>query len=79
MTLDKRSLDMLLNLNDDQLRKVIARLAKDAGLDPATLQIGDAQLQGLRAALSMATDSDLSRAGELIKNYKAGKKSPPRG
>ena len=74
MMLDKRAIDMLLTLDNSKLAMVIGRLAKDAGIDPATLKIGPNELAGIRAALSMATDSDLQRAGELLKNYKNGKK-----
>lgn len=74
MMLDKRTLDMLLSLDDKRLAMVIAKIASDAGIDPSTLKIGSEQLAGIRAALSMATDSDLTRAAELIQNYKNGKK-----
>lgn len=74
MMLDKKSLDMLLSLDDKRLAMVIGRLASDAGIDPSTLKLGKEELAGIRAALSMATDSDLSRATELIRNYKNGKK-----
>ncbi|MBQ8410035.1 MAG: hypothetical protein IJY39_14340 [Clostridia bacterium] len=74
MTLDKKAIDMLLSLDDKKLAMVIARLAKDAGIDPSTLNVGPSELAGIRAALSVATDSDIARAGELLQNYKNGKK-----
>lgn len=74
MMLDKKAIDMLLALDDNKLAMVIGRLAKDAGIDPSTVKIGPGELAGIRAALSMATDSDIQRAGELLKNYKNGKK-----
>ncbi len=74
MTLDKKAIDMLLTLDDKRLAMVIQKLASDAGIDPSSLNIGAAQLAGIRSALSMATDSDIQRAGELLKNYKTGKK-----
>ena len=76
MLLDKRTLDTLLTLDDDKLALVIQRIAADAGIPPKSLNIGKSELAGIRSALSMATDSDISRALELIKNYKNGKKNP---
>jgi hypothetical protein len=76
MLLDKKTLDMLLSLDDDKLALVIKKIAADAGIPPQSLSIGKSEISGIRSALSMATDSDISRALELIKNYKNGKKSP---
>jgi hypothetical protein len=74
MTLDKKAIDKLMTLDDKRLSLVIQKLAADAGIDPSTLNIGPSQLAGIRSALSMATDNDIQRAGELLKNYKIGKK-----
>ena len=73
MMLDKRSVDMLLSLDDERLAQVIARLAGDAGIDPSMIKLGKGELAGIRAALSGATDKDIARAAELIKSYKRGK------
>ena len=73
MMLDKRSIDMLLSLDDARLSQVIARLAADAGIDPSGIKLGQSELAGIRAALSGATDKDIARAAELIKSYKNGK------
>ena len=72
--LDKRAIDMLMNLDDDKLILVIKKLISDAGIDPNTVNIGKKEIAGIRAALSGATDGDISRAAELIKQYKNGKK-----
>lgn len=74
MTLDKKSLDMLLGLDDARLILVIKKLATDAGLDPRSINIGEKEIANIRAALSSATDGDLSRAGELIRQFKNGSK-----
>ena len=74
--LDKKAINMLLTLDDARLALVIKKIASDAGIDPSSLNIGPSELAGIRAALSTATDSDISRADELIKNYKSGKKTP---
>ena len=75
MMLDKRSVDMLLSLDDARLCAVIKKLAQDAGIDPSGINIGPDQIAGIRKALAGATDEDLLRAGELLKNFKNGKKA----
>ena len=74
MMLDKKAVEMLLTLDDRKLALVIQKLAGEAGIDPSTLKIGPSELGGIRSALKMATDSDLQRAGELLKSYKMGSK-----
>jgi len=71
--LDKNAVNLLLSLDDTKLAAVINKLATDAGIPPNSLNLGATELAGIRSALSMATDSDLKRAGELINNYKNGK------
>lgn len=74
MMLDKKAIDMLLTLDDQHLAVIIKKIAGDAGIPADSINIGPAELKGLRAALGMATDGDISRATELIQNYKNGKK-----
>ncbi|MBQ4091326.1 MAG: hypothetical protein IJC64_03305 [Clostridia bacterium] len=73
MMLDKRSIDMLLRLDDAHLTLIIKKLAADAGIPPDTIKLGAGELAGIRSALSMATDGDISRAAELIESFKKGK------
>ena len=74
MTLDKRSINMLLSLDDQRLASVIRQLATNAGLPAESLNLGARELQGIREALSLANDGDVSRAAELIEEFKKGKK-----
>ncbi len=76
MMLDKKAVDMLLTLDNAKLALVIKKLIADAGVDPATVNLSEKELAGIRAALSGATNDDLARAAELIQSYKNGKKSP---
>lgn len=76
MTLDKRAVDMLLTLDDKKLALVIKRLMADAGVDTSMINLTPAELSGIRAALSGATNEDLARATELIQSYKNAKGSP---
>lgn len=72
--LDKRSIDMLLSLDDARLALVIKKLAADAGIDPENVKLGQSELAGIRAALGGANENDIARAAELIKSYKNGKR-----
>ena len=76
MMLDKRAVDMLLTLDDRRLALVIKKIMADAGVDPSGINLSERELSGIRAALSGATNEDLSRAAELIQSYKNGQKSP---
>ncbi len=75
MMLDKNSLNLLLSLDDAHLSTVIRSLASSAGISADSINFTPEQLKGIRQALSMATDGDISRAAELIKGYKQGKRS----
>ncbi len=74
MNLDKNSINMLLSLDDARLSVVIRQLAASAGIPADSIRLGENELKGIRQALSMATDGDISRAAELIKSYKQGKR-----
>ncbi len=65
---------MLLKLDDSHLAMIVRQLASNAGIPANSINLGPNELQGIRNALSMATDGDISRAAELIKSYKQGKK-----
>ena len=65
---------MLLSLDDARLSVVIRQLASNAGIPSESLNLGPRELQGIREALSLANDGDISRAAELIEEFKKGKK-----
>ncbi len=73
MTLDKNSINMLLSLDDKRLASVIRQLAANAGIPAESINLGPRELQGIRDALSLANDGDISRAAELIEEFKKGK------
>lgn len=69
MQFDRKSVDRMLNMEDDSLRQLIAGLARDAGIDPAALKIGSADLAALRRAFGAMSDEELRRlAGQLGQN-----------
>ena len=61
MQLDKRSLERLLALNDDQLRAVLGRLLTEYGVDVGRVPLGQMDMTALRGVLAAATDEDIAR------------------
>lgn len=70
MKLDKRMVNRLLSLNDEQLGEVIKGIASEAGISPAALGLNSAHIQSIRQALSMADDEDLKQMGEVCDAYR---------
>lgn len=72
MKLDKRALERLLALTDDQFMQVVEKLAAESGIDLGMMNIGKGDLVRLRAALRGADDEDVERIrrqfGQLGKN-----------
>ena len=61
MQLDKKSLDRLLKLNDDQLRMVLAGLLTEYGVDVSRVPLGNLDMGALRGLLQAATEEDIAR------------------
>ena len=74
MTLDKKSINMLLSLDDDGLAAVINQIAAKSGLQRDAIKLGHNELEGIRSALRVANEGDLSHAMELIRNSGIGNK-----
>ena len=72
MKFDKKALDSLLSLPDEQLVSMIRVISK--GEFP-TRKTDARTIAGLRHMLSRVTDGDINRASELIELYKLGKKA----
>ncbi len=70
MQLDQKMLQRMLSLNDDQLKSVILSLAENSGLDLSGFHISPDDVNSIRAALSGATDEDLRRASEQLRNFR---------
>lgn len=66
MQLDKKTLDRLLKLNDDQLRLLLSRLLAEYGVDPAVVPLAGMDVSKLREVLSSATDEDIGRFMQLL-------------
>ncbi len=61
MTLDRKQLDRLLRLGDDQLREVLRRLLVSYGVDVSRVPLAELDIGALRALLQNATDEDIDR------------------
>jgi hypothetical protein len=66
MQLDKKSLDRLLKLNDDQLRGVLGKLLSEYGVDVSRVPLHQMDMTALRAVLSAATDEDITRFVQML-------------
>ena len=61
MQLDKKSMDRLLKLNDDQLRSVIGKLLAEYGVDVSRVPLATMDMGALRSVLQMASEEDIAR------------------
>ena len=73
MQLDRKMLNKLLALNDRQLQAVVERLAAEYGLDLSQFEVRPGDMSGLRTALRSASDADLLKLGEQLKNGGLGR------
>ena len=74
MQLDKKALNRLLSLNDEQLKNVIRSLGENAGLDLASFKISADDVGSIRHALGNATDQDIARASEQLNRYRQNRR-----
>ena len=69
MQLDKRMLDRLLTMNDEQLAELIRGIASEAGIDPSQLGLNPANVQSIRQALGSASDADIQAMNSVYNDY----------
>lgn len=74
MQLDKKTLERMLSLNDEQLKGIIRSLAENSGLDLSEFNISPNDIKSIRNALSGATDEDLRRAAEQMRGFRPPKR-----
>ena len=61
MTLDKKSVERLLRLNDDQLRAVIGKMLQEYGVDVSRIPLSTMDVGAVRALLQVAGEGDVAR------------------
>lgn len=76
MKLDKRMVNRLLSLDDEQLGNVIKSIAAESGIDPAALGLNPENVQSIRAVLGMARQEDLQQMEEIYAAYRQNEKKP---
>ena len=72
MQLDKKSLDRLLRLSDDQLRAVLAKLLADYGVDVSRVPLASLDIGALRNVLKAATDEDIGHFLQMFGGANGG-------
>lgn len=70
MKIDKKMIDMVLKLNDDQLWKTIQLIGAKSGFSKIKEMEKPKDMTKIRNTLSALTDDDISRVTELIKRGK---------
>ena len=74
MQFDKKMLDRILTMNDEELGELIAKIAAEAGVDPAALGIHPQNIRNIRQALGSATEQDLKQLNAVYDSYKQTKR-----
>ena len=75
MQIDKKMLDRLLTMNDEQLGELIKRIAAESGIDPAMLGINPENIQNIRAALGSANERDIRQLNQVYDSYRQNRRS----
>lgn len=70
MQLDRKKLDRLLGMNDEQLEAMIQSIAAESGIDPAALGLNPNSIESIRHALRGATDEDLQQLNQIYTDYR---------
>ncbi|MBE6563108.1 MAG: hypothetical protein E7660_05170 [Ruminococcaceae bacterium] len=70
MKIDKRTIDNICRMSDDKLWGAVRLFASSSGVNLSPRCPSPGEMQKLRRTLSSLTDSDISRATEILKTYK---------
>lgn len=66
MKIDKKMIDMVLKLNDDQLWSTIKMIGSRSGIESLKGMEKPRDMSKIRNALSQLTDADIARVTEII-------------
>ena len=67
MPLDKKQIDRLLRLNDDQLRAVLEKLLASYGVDTSRVPLATLDVGALRGLLQNASEQDVERFLQMFR------------
>ena len=73
MQIDERMLKRLLAMNDEQLGRMIQKIAAESGIDPAQLGINPQNIESVRSALGSIGEDELEGINRLYEDYHRGK------
>ena len=71
MKIDKKMIDMVLKLNDDQLWKTVQLVGAKSGFNGIKDMEKPKDMSKIRSTLSSLTDEDIARVTDLIKKGKS--------
>ena len=74
MKIDKKTIDSVLKMNDDQLWRVIQYVAKKSGQDDVSEMKMPSDMSKIRKTLSSLTDSEIESAIKAMKEKKNERK-----
>ncbi len=69
MKIDKKTLDMLSSLSDENLWRMICAIGTQSGFDLSGVRINQSDMGKLRDAMGKLTDADISRALEIFDSH----------
>ncbi len=70
MQLNKKTIDILLSLNDKQLMEIVNSIVEKSGVDLSIFNITKNDIGSIRKGLKNATDEDIKKAQSIINNLK---------
>ena len=70
MKIDKKMIDMVLKMNDEQLWKTMQMIGAKSGFEKIKTLEKPKDMTKIRSTLSALTNEDISRISELIKKGK---------
>ncbi len=73
MKIDKKTIDTICRMSDDKLWGAVRLFASSSGIKLPRTQLSPSEMQKLRRTLSSLSDSDISRAAEILKTYKGSR------
>ena len=71
MKIDKKMIDMLLKMNDEQLWTTIQLIGSKSGVERLHSMEKPKDMAKIRSALSQLTDEDITKAIEIMKGNKS--------
>lgn len=66
MNFDRNSLTKLLALPDEEFKKVLFEIAREAGVDTSNFSVSDGDIARLKGILSLASDKEIS---QFLQNF----------